>query len=271
MNSAIPASGLIGRRETLTRITDANQVLTELVCCVHGANEQNLPLQGRTVGWVRENLAIALNISPFAIALVDGFHVGEDRVLEVGKVLEFLHLRGRKGLGEVFSRESLIERMRMTQDDFEDLVAAGLPVHRMRDGSLRISETQLDRFLDRLAGQDGVSGDGGLAQLAERPTVASPIEESSMKIFVEKFDERFTAIQADLSTLIQQRVVKDFYSTEDVANIVNREAYTVREWCRYGRLRAIKRSCGRGNSPEWSIPQDELIRYQNEGLLPLRK
>jgi hypothetical protein len=271
MNSAILTSGLIGRRRTPTRIADVKQVFTELVRCVHGANEQNLPLQGRTVAWARENLATALNIYPFAIALVDGVHIGEDHVLDVGKVLEFLYLKGRKGLGEVFSLETLIERMGMTQADFEDMVASGLPVHQVRDGSLRISETQLDRFLDLLAGRDGKSNDGGLAQLVKRPPVPSPIEEPSMMVLVERFDERIAAIQADLSTLMQQRVVKEFYSTEDVAKIVDRDAYTVREWCRYGRLRAVKRSCGRGKSPEWSIPHDELVRYQNEGLLPFEQ
>lgn len=40
----------------------------------------------------------------------------------------------------------------MTPEDFEDLLTAGLPVHRMRDGTLRITETQLDRFLDQRTG-----------------------------------------------------------------------------------------------------------------------
>ncbi len=63
--------------------------------------------------------------------------------------------------------------------------------------------------------------------------------------------------------------MKDYYTTEDVAKFVDRDAYTVREWCRYGRLRAVKRPCGRGNSPEWSISHEELVRYQNEGLRAL--
>jgi hypothetical protein len=98
-----------------------------------------------------------------------------------------------------------------------------------------------------------------------------PPEGPTMRALVEDLDTRLAEIQASLLALVQQRAVKEFYSTDDVAKIVDRDAYTVREWCRYGRLRAIKRSCGRGNSPEWSIPHDELVRYQNEGLLPLRK
>ncbi|WP_145275583.1 helix-turn-helix domain-containing protein [Tautonia plasticadhaerens] len=81
--------------------------------------------------------------------------------------------------------------------------------------------------------------------------------------------ERLSKIEGDLTALTQQRAAKDSYSTEEVARIVGRSDYTVREWCRYGRLRAVKRKCGRGRSAEWSIPHEELMRYRNEGLLPL--
>ena len=85
-----------------------------------------------------------------------------------------------------------------------------------------------------------------------------------------RLDERLSAIQADLTALVQQRTIKDYYSTEEVAKIVGRDAYTVREWCRLGRIRAEKRECGRGKSAGWAVPHAELVRYQNEGLLPQR-
>jgi hypothetical protein len=263
------ASVLVGRsgpRATRPQTDSAS----ETVRCIQGANEQNLPIQGRTVAWVRRNLAHSLNLSPFSIALVNRVRVDDDHALKAGNVLEFLVTNGMKGLGEVFSPESLIERMKNTREDFEDMVASGLPVHRMRDGSLRISETELDRFLEMRAAREGESYAGGLGPLVG-PAGPLPTETPSLKALVEDLDTRLSAIQASLSTLIQQRVAKDYYTTEEVAKIVDRDAYTVREWCRYGRLRSEKRVCGRGKSPEWSIPHDELVRYQNEGLLPLRK
>ena len=62
--------------------------------------------------------------------------------------------------------------------------------------------------------------------------------------------------------------MQEAYSTEMFAQIVDKSEYTVREWCRHGRLRATKRPSGRGNTKEWSISHAELERYRNEGLLP---
>lgn len=81
-------------------------------------------------------------------------------------------------------------------------------------------------------------------------------------------DERLERIEAMLRTLIEQRTVKDFYTTAEVAEILHRAEWTVREWCRLGRVNADKRACGRGTSQEWIISNEELQRIRNKGLLP---
>ena len=83
--------------------------------------------------------------------------------------------------------------------------------------------------------------------------------------------ERLERIEAALLQLVSQRIVKDFYSTAEVGQILGKSDYTIREWCRHGRVCAEKRRCGRGTSQEWIISHKELTRIQNEGLLPLRK
>ncbi len=80
--------------------------------------------------------------------------------------------------------------------------------------------------------------------------------------------ERLDRIEESLRLLLQKRVEQPFYSTGDAAKILGKAEFTVREWCRLGRIRAEKRSCGRGNSKEWMISHDELQRIQAEGLLP---
>jgi hypothetical protein len=81
-------------------------------------------------------------------------------------------------------------------------------------------------------------------------------------------DERLDRIETMLRALIEQRTVKDFYTTSEVAEILDRAEWTVREWCRLGRVNAEKRPCGRGTSQEWIISHGELQRIRNDGLLP---
>lgn len=81
--------------------------------------------------------------------------------------------------------------------------------------------------------------------------------------------ERLDRIETALNTIIRQRTVKEYYTTAEVAQLLGRAEFTVREWCRLGRVWAQKRKCGRGNTKEWIISHDELMRIQNEGLLPL--
>src|SRR3954453_12471295 len=83
-----------------------------------------------------------------------------------------------------------------------------------------------------------------------------------------RIDERITELR-DL--VVGQRTIQDKYSTAEAAKGLGKSEFTVREWCRLGRVRAEKRPCGRGHSQEWSISHAELTRIRNEGLLPLRK
>jgi len=79
---------------------------------------------------------------------------------------------------------------------------------------------------------------------------------------------RLDRIESLLSALVEQEPRKEFYSTAEVAKILGRAEFTVREWCRNYRINAEKRMTGRGRSREWMISDDELQRIQNEGLLP---
>jgi hypothetical protein len=57
---------------------------------------------------------------------------------------------------------------------------------------------------------------------------------------------RIARIELLLAALIEQKSVKEWYSTAKLAKLLRRAEFTVREWCRLGRIRAEKRKCGRG-------------------------
>ena len=84
--------------------------------------------------------------------------------------------------------------------------------------------------------------------------------------------ERLHRIETRLDEFFAQKkaIVKEWYTTDEVAKILDRAAWTVRQWCRLKRVNAKKRTCGRGLSAEWVISHDELLRIQNEGLLPVQ-
>jgi hypothetical protein len=82
-------------------------------------------------------------------------------------------------------------------------------------------------------------------------------------------EERLDKIEQMLTLLVERQTVKDYYSTEEFAFLVDRSEYSVREWCRQGRLKAEKKGSGRGRYQSWVVSHVELLRYQKEGLLPL--
>ena len=87
---------------------------------------------------------------------------------------------------------------------------------------------------------------------------------------IEQVLERLERIESTLAEILRQRTVKQWYSTAEVASIVGKAEFTLREWCRLGRMHAEKKKSGRRSFPGWVISHDELQRYQREGLLPLR-
>jgi len=92
--------------------------------------------------------------------------------------------------------------------------------------------------------------------------------EEAMKTDELDFAERLSRIERLLQSLVDQRTIKEWYSTAEVAQLLGKAEFTVREWCRLGRVRAEKKKCGRGVSSEWIISHEELTRVRNEGLLP---
>ena len=85
--------------------------------------------------------------------------------------------------------------------------------------------------------------------------------------------ERIESLQQELvamlGSLIERKPEKEFYSTAEVAEILGKAEFTVREWARNGRIAATKKLTGYGRSKLWSISREELLRIQNEGLLPV--
>jgi len=82
-------------------------------------------------------------------------------------------------------------------------------------------------------------------------------------------EERLERIESLLSRLIGKEPAKEAYSVADVAKIVGRSQFQVREWCRLGRIKAKKKECGRSRAKEWMIPAGELAAYQSFGLRPM--
>ncbi len=78
---------------------------------------------------------------------------------------------------------------------------------------------------------------------------------------------RLDRIEGMLAVLMDRQVVKDWYSTEEFVRHTGKAEFTVREWCRLGRIKAQKRKSGRGAFAAWVISHAELLRYDREGLL----
>ena len=77
--------------------------------------------------------------------------------------------------------------------------------------------------------------------------------------------QRLDKIDAAIEKLLRQETTRPYYTTAEVAKLLGKAEFTVRQWCLISRINAVKQRGGR-----WVISHEELQRYLREGLLPLR-
>jgi hypothetical protein len=115
----------------------------------------------------------------------------------------------------------------------------------------------------------------GKRTLAEETAAAAPPGEGISEIrrelqmliaVVQAMAQEFAALQERLAG---PQPPRDYYTTAEAAKLLGKRPFTVREWCRHGRVRCAKAPSGRGLDGEWRISRAELERIRNEGLLPL--
>ena len=80
-------------------------------------------------------------------------------------------------------------------------------------------------------------------------------------------EERLEKIETLLVALVERHQVREWYTTGEFACTVGKAEFTIREYCRLGRLKAEKRQSGRGAHPQWVLSHAELERYRRNGLL----
>lgn len=102
-------------------------------------------------------------------------------------------------------------------------------------------------------------------------TTANPVTThgtSDLLVRINELVRRLDTIESALDALRNQPPAKEWYSVEEVAELLGNAPFTVREWARNRRINARKRRCGRGKYRAWMISHSELTRIRNEGLLP---
>jgi hypothetical protein len=107
-------------------------------------------------------------------------------------------------------------------------------------------------------------------QPAPPPSAPSSTEPSSQQVRGDQ-EDLMAAVREVRDLLVTQRTIKDWYRTEELAQLLNKAEFTVREWCRHGRVNAQKQGSGRGKHQAWVIAHEELLRIEKEGLLPIRE
>jgi hypothetical protein len=118
------------------------------------------------------------------------------------------------------------------------------------------------------------SGDRGIRSsiAVNQPELGDPVEDptAGLREEISAIKASLDELHAKFDTLLETSKVKEWYTTAETAQIVGKSEYTVREWCRLNRIKAVKRKSGRGPHAAWVVSHDELQRYEREGLLPIR-
>ena len=119
---------------------------TAFVRIIHSSNEVLVPA-GRCIGELSAALRQILNIRVGAEVQVNGQPASFADVPIDGDIIEFVKRNGAKGVGHVWTEEQFCELFQIDSQELQKHIAEGLPVLRLRDGSVRITETAVDEFL----------------------------------------------------------------------------------------------------------------------------
>jgi hypothetical protein len=100
------------------------------------------------------------------------------------------------------------------------------------------------------------------------------VEDDAVRKITSAADKPLKAIRAfkneRLPRIVPQVCERAFRHSARVARGSRKQPFTVREWCRNGRINGDKSGSGRGSHASWVIIHEELLRYQREGLIPER-
>lgn len=138
------SSGLLGFRKPV--VPKGNDVSSgRMIRVIHGARDLILPLAGKTVGQVRRDLKSLLNFRHDASAFLNSRSVRDGTLIPQGSSLEFLVVRGGKGVGKVWkSLDEIREAFGLDEVRLRQWREKGLPVHEFGDGSILLTETDFD-------------------------------------------------------------------------------------------------------------------------------
>jgi excisionase family DNA binding protein len=185
---------------------------------------------GNTVASIRRCLATVFSIPDDTEAFVGGSVVGPEYRLRAGDSLEFLKRWGRKGVGDLLTPEQLIQRWHITEEQYQQLLKAGLPTIRFEDGTVRHPEPAVDDWLR--------SGGGGRLK-------------------------RLTLTDGHDSTE-GPPAAKKWCNIEEAARLSGRSVTTIRRDIKGGTLRA--HVVGRGRRrPSYRIRRADLKAYIEAG------
>jgi len=117
-----------------------------------------------------------------------------------------------------------------------------------------------------LRGPDQPVRDDGVDEFA--PPVVNPTLTVDIQRRLDAIERKLDRILYELG---QARAdsTRTHFTVEEAARALGKTTFTVREWCRLGRMNATKRAEKRGGAEMWNISAQEIDRVRNEGLLPV--
>jgi hypothetical protein len=158
--------------------------------------------------------------------------------------------------------------VKQVRDALVDDLAAGVSLSNAGvvaagEGSRERAISALERIADaaeQLAHREHVGGDDGPARRLRRPP--GPGEPAA------ETPDRLAGVEAQVGEILEilrkrpcDEPERAAYTVKEVADRTTYKAWTIRNACNTGRIRAEK-----GGDGNWRIPHEELVNIQNNGL-----